>query len=155
MEDYAWLEKLCFMLIAAVLCKGKSDHFYSLKYHFVLKILIENNMYLYCELCLEKNVIAIEFQKISALQKYPCEIIVHSRPVVFGLNVYKIKKIVTWKKSTLYYSNRISSLKSILPRSSAVFYSDWLTDVTSLSCCMTLGKIGLNVWKDISGSDSD
>lgn len=28
-------------------------------------------------------------------------------------------------------------------------------DLWLISCCMTLGKIGLNVWKDISGIDSD
>lgn len=45
----------------------------------------------------KENVIAIESQKFSTLQKYPCEITIHSRPVVFGSNVYKIKKIITKK----------------------------------------------------------
>lgn len=75
----------------------------------------------------KENVIAIESQKFSTLQKYPCEIIVHSRPVVFSSYVYIKKNGYSKKKSTLYYYNHISSLKSVLPKSSAVFYSDWLT----------------------------
>lgn len=116
------------MLIAAVLCKGKSDHFLFTQIPLCLKTINRKSYVLPYPVNYDwkENVIAIESQKFSTLQKCPCEIIVHSRPVVFSSNVYKIKKkLLLKKKSQLCIIITIfHHFKSILPKSSAVFYSD-------------------------------
>lgn len=60
----------------------------------------------------------------------------------------KINSIIlgTFHHLTLFYPNSVLYF---------IVIDSQEKDLWLLSCCMTLGKIGLNVWKDISGIDSD